>query len=205
MNDPRMSFFPGRKVKAELTSWHPKMNSQNEKRVRLDLMIPLIDETRRGQMPGWMIYELDVMDKADSSVGKVTLDVTLEGVTLEFFDTVKSPEHHGGDAAGLHARAADARQADVHRAVLLHQRQAERPAEVVRQVRGLLRGRGIHSGRPGGAVEGRTRPADDHRRCQVQRQREACGRRRDRRRGTHARRREAAARDRRGGSRRGSR
>lgn len=93
MDDPRLSFFPGRKVKAELTSWHPKMNAQGEKRVRLDLMIPLIDETRKGQVPGWLIYELDVMDRADSGVDKIVLgNITLEGVTMEFFDTVKSPE-----------------------------------------------------------------------------------------------------------------
>lgn len=89
-HDPRITFFPKRKVRLELSGWSPKMNSEGEKRVRLDFMLPLIDEAREGVLPGWVLPSLPSMENEDSVQSEVKLDVTLEGVTAEFWDTPKS-------------------------------------------------------------------------------------------------------------------
>lgn len=89
--DPRISFFPKRMVRLELTGWIPKMNREDEKRVRLDFTLPLINEARDQEMPFWMLPSLAAMEAPDSCQGKTKLEgVELEGVTIEFFDTPKS-------------------------------------------------------------------------------------------------------------------
>lgn len=90
MQDPRITFFPKRRVRVELTDWAPKRNAQGEKRARLDFTIPLIDEARVGEMPAWLLRPLDAMESPDSVQKKTKLDVELEGVTLELWDTPKS-------------------------------------------------------------------------------------------------------------------
>jgi hypothetical protein len=89
--DPRISFFPKRKVRLELTSWVPKLNTQGEKRVRIDFTLPLLDEARDQEMPFWMIPSLAAMEQPDSAQGKTKLeDVELEGITIELWDTPTS-------------------------------------------------------------------------------------------------------------------
>jgi hypothetical protein len=89
--DPRASFFPKRRVRVELSDWKPKHNSEDEKRIRLDFMLPLIDENREGMMPSWAMEPLLSMEREDSKQTDAGLDVTLESVTVELFDTSKSP------------------------------------------------------------------------------------------------------------------
>jgi hypothetical protein len=89
--DPRISFFPRRQVRLELSSWTPKMNREDKKRVRIDFTLPLINEARDQEMPFWMIPSLAAMEAPDSCQGKTKLEgVELEGVTIEFWDTPKS-------------------------------------------------------------------------------------------------------------------
>jgi hypothetical protein len=88
--DPRITFFPKRKVRVQLVNWYPKRNTEGEKRVRIDLMIPLLDEAMEGMQPAWILPSLQAMDSKDSAQSESKLDTTLEGVTLEAFDTPKS-------------------------------------------------------------------------------------------------------------------
>jgi hypothetical protein len=89
-DDPRNTFFPKRKVRVELTTWHPKMNAQGEKRVELDFMLPLIDKARDAVIPAWIIAPLAAMESEDAVQGKTKLEIDLEGVTLELWDTPTS-------------------------------------------------------------------------------------------------------------------
>jgi hypothetical protein len=89
--DPRVTFFPKRQVRLELSGWSPKMNNEGEKRIRLDFMLPLIDDARDGIIPAWVLPSLPSMEKEDSVQTETKLDITLEGITAEFFDTPKSP------------------------------------------------------------------------------------------------------------------
>lgn len=90
MQDPRITFFPKRRVRVELTDWAPKRNTQGEKRVRLDFTIPLIDEARNGEIPAWLLRPLDAMEVPESVQNKTKLEVELDGVTIELFDTPKA-------------------------------------------------------------------------------------------------------------------
>lgn len=90
MNDPRATFFPKKKIRLELSGWVPKHNSQDEKRARIDFMIPLIDETREGSMPEWAYQEILLLEREGSAADAIPLHITLEGVTLEFWATPTS-------------------------------------------------------------------------------------------------------------------
>lgn len=89
--DPRVTFFPKRKVRVELSDWTKKRNSQDEKRVRLDFTVPLIDDAREGVLPSWLMSPLASFESKDSVESKTKLEVELDGVTLELWDTPKSP------------------------------------------------------------------------------------------------------------------
>jgi hypothetical protein len=89
--DPRATFFPKRKVRVELSDWTKKRNSQDEKRVRLDFTIPLIDEARDGILPSWLMSPLASFESKDSVESKTKLEVELDGCTIELWDTPKSP------------------------------------------------------------------------------------------------------------------
>jgi hypothetical protein len=89
--DPRITFFPKRKVRVELSDWTKKRNSQDEKRVRLDFTIPLIDDAREGVLPSWLMSPLASFESQDSVESKTKLEVELDGVTVELWDTPKSP------------------------------------------------------------------------------------------------------------------
>jgi hypothetical protein len=91
LQDPRITFFPDRLVRVELTDWAPKKNTEGEKRVRLDFTLPLIDEARDRTMPAWILQPLAAMEAPESVQGKTKLEnVVLEGVTVELWDTPKS-------------------------------------------------------------------------------------------------------------------
>jgi hypothetical protein len=89
--DPRLTFFPKRKVRAYLKGWVPKMNNEGEKRIRLDLEIPMLDEAREGMIPGWVINSLNAMEAPESKESDSGFDTVIEGMTLEFFETPKAP------------------------------------------------------------------------------------------------------------------
>jgi hypothetical protein len=89
--DPRITFFPKRKVRVELSDWAKKRNSQDEKRVRLDFTIPLLDDAREGVLPSWLMSPLASFESKDSVESKTKLEVELDGVSMELWDTPKSP------------------------------------------------------------------------------------------------------------------
>lgn len=86
-------FFPGAKRRAMLEAWTPLMNAQDEKRVRFDFAMPLTGETFNG-MPAFVGSAFESMNKEDSVEKKSTLDIELEGITIEMFATDKSPRRH---------------------------------------------------------------------------------------------------------------
>jgi hypothetical protein len=90
---PQPSFFPNAKRRITLDGWTPLMNSQDEKRVRFDFDMPLTGESFLG-MPGFIGGAFESMNKEDSVEKKSTLELELEGITVEFFATDKSPRRH---------------------------------------------------------------------------------------------------------------
>jgi hypothetical protein len=90
--DPRVTFFPQRKIRVQLEDWGRKKNSEDEKRLRLDFVIPLVDEARDGVIPGWIIDPLNAMENPASKQKDAHFDTVLDSVTLEFWDTPTSPK-----------------------------------------------------------------------------------------------------------------
>ncbi len=89
--DARVTFFPQRKIRVQLEDWGRKKNSEDEKRLRLDFIIPLVDEARDGVIPGWIIDPLNAMENPASKQKDAHFDTVLDSVTLEFWDTPSSP------------------------------------------------------------------------------------------------------------------
>lgn len=92
-------FFDGSRPKLELDNWQPLLSENSEKRVRLDLLMPLTGLTS-GSIPYWVRPSYERMDVEDSPVKDVDLNVELEGFTLECFSTDSSQhpietESHG--------------------------------------------------------------------------------------------------------------
>jgi len=85
-------FFEGRRRKASLVAWTHLKTKAGESRVKLDLRLPLLNEPLLG-MDGTIGEAFAVMAKEDSRIDRTTLNVTLEGMTLEMFSTgdVKIP------------------------------------------------------------------------------------------------------------------
>lgn len=78
--------FEGRKRKAHLVRWEHLKNKAGEPRIKLDLILPLLNEPVIG-MNGPISDTYIVMAKEDSKVGRATLNLYAEGMTLDCFDT----------------------------------------------------------------------------------------------------------------------
>lgn len=90
---PQPQFFPGSKRKIVLEGWTPLMNAQDEKRVRFDFDMPLTGETFTG-MPAFVGSAFESMNKEDSVEKNSTLEIELEGITIEAFATETSARRH---------------------------------------------------------------------------------------------------------------
>lgn len=88
MSEQAIKFFDGRR-KVELDDWRPLMNSESEKRLRLDLLLPLTGETYSG-LPAFVLDPYEDMEKEQSAVKEIDLGTELEGMTLEAYATDKS-------------------------------------------------------------------------------------------------------------------
>jgi hypothetical protein len=80
------NFFPEQRRKLELTSWQELMNAQSEKRIRLDLQMPLTNQTLLG-MPDFIGRGFEIMEREDSHEKQIPIDVELENVHFEAFST----------------------------------------------------------------------------------------------------------------------
>lgn len=82
----KFEFFPGQRRKVELVKWAPLMNAQSEKRIRLDLLMPLTGQSLLG-IPNFVAPDYENMEREDSKTTESDIGVELEGVTIEGFST----------------------------------------------------------------------------------------------------------------------
>ena len=82
-------FFPNLRRRVELEDWAPLMNEQGEKRIRLDLLMPLTGEAIVG-MPHFVAPAWEKMEAQDSAIKDVPFVTEIEGVTVEAFATDSS-------------------------------------------------------------------------------------------------------------------
>lgn len=80
------SFFEGHRRKAFLKSWTHLKTTAGESRIKLELRVPLLNESYQGMNPE-ISDVFTVMAKDSSSVGTTKLNCELEGMTLECFTT----------------------------------------------------------------------------------------------------------------------
>lgn len=79
-------FFEGRRRKAFLNAWTHLKTRAGEPRIKLDLRLPLLNEPTVG-MNEAIGEPFALMAKDNSSVGRTSLNVELEGMTLDLFTT----------------------------------------------------------------------------------------------------------------------
>ena len=80
--------FEGHRRKASLVAWTHLRTTAGESRIKLDLRLPLLNESVLG-MNGAIEEGFTVMAKDDSKIDRTSLNVILEGMTLESFTTDK--------------------------------------------------------------------------------------------------------------------
>jgi hypothetical protein len=80
------SFFEGRRRKAFLVAWTHLKTKAGESRIKLDLRLPLLTESQVG-MNREISDAFLVMAKDDSTMERSSLNVLLEGMTLDIFTT----------------------------------------------------------------------------------------------------------------------
>jgi hypothetical protein len=87
-----LNLFEGHRRKASLNAWTHLRTKAGESRIKLDLKLPLLNESLVG-MNGAISEAFSVMAKEDSKIARTNLNVELEGMTLEVFSTegVQSP------------------------------------------------------------------------------------------------------------------
>ena len=86
------NFFEGHRRKAFLVAWSHLRTKAGESRIKLELKLPLLNEPVLGISEA--IFEAyGVMAKDESKIDRTSLNVELEGMTLEAFstDTIKKP------------------------------------------------------------------------------------------------------------------
>ena len=79
-------FFEGHRRRASLIAWTHLKTKAGESRVKLDLRLPLLNESVVG-MNDAIGAAFAVMAKDDSKIDRTSLNVELEGMTLETFST----------------------------------------------------------------------------------------------------------------------
>jgi hypothetical protein len=87
-----LNLFEGHRRKASLNAWTHLRTKAGESRIKLDLKLALLNEPVLG-MNGAISEAFTMMAKDDSKIARTSLNVELEGMTLELFSTdgVKSP------------------------------------------------------------------------------------------------------------------
>ncbi len=100
MATERLPFFPGNRRKVKLEDWDPLMNAQSEKRIRLDLLMPLTGESVIG-IPDWISPVWEQMEVEGSKTKDSDFEVEIEGTTFEGFSTEGSKRPIETEAHGL--------------------------------------------------------------------------------------------------------
>lgn len=81
-----MNFFESHRRRASLTAWSHLKTKAGESRIKLDLRIPLLNEPVVG-MNDAIGEAFTVMAKDESKIDRTSLNVELDGMTLEAFST----------------------------------------------------------------------------------------------------------------------
>ena len=84
--------FEGHRRRASLTAWTHLRTKAGESRIKMDLRLPLLNESVVG-MNDVMGEAFSLMAKDDSKISRTSLNIGMEGMTLECFstDANKSP------------------------------------------------------------------------------------------------------------------
>ena len=87
-----LNLFEGHRRKASLAAWSHLRTKAGESRIKLELKLPLLNESVIG-MNGAISEAFSVMAKDDSKITRTSLNVEMEGFTVDMFSTegVKSP------------------------------------------------------------------------------------------------------------------
>lgn len=93
-------FFPNNRRKVELLDWDPLLNAQSEKRIRLDLLMPLTAQNILG-MPDFVAPSFEKMDVEESPITEIDLNAEIEGICFEAFSTDTSKKAIEIDTLGL--------------------------------------------------------------------------------------------------------
>lgn len=104
------TFFPGARRRVELEDWRPLMNEQGDRRIRLDLLMPLTGQAILG-MPTFVSAAYERMDVEDSAIKDVDLFTELEGITVEGYATDQSKPLELEWGVGLDEAEAQAKEA----------------------------------------------------------------------------------------------
>ena len=95
MNKPTklQQLFEGHRRKASLMAWTHLRTKAGESRIKMDLKLPLLNESIVG-MNDVMGEAYTLMAKDESKISRTSLNVEMEGMTLECFatDDPKSPK-----------------------------------------------------------------------------------------------------------------
>ena len=81
-----LNLFEGHRRKASLNAWSHLRTKAGESRIKLELKLPLLNESVVG-MNGAISEAFHVMAKDDSKIARTSLNVEMEGFTLELFST----------------------------------------------------------------------------------------------------------------------
>jgi hypothetical protein len=81
-----LNLFEGHRRRARLEQWSHLITKAGESRIKLDLRLPLLNEPVVG-MNGAISEAFTVMAKEDSKIDRTSLNVEMEGMTLEAFST----------------------------------------------------------------------------------------------------------------------
>lgn len=85
-----IEFFPARRNKTILVDWRPLLSENNEKRVRIDLLIAITGSGMSSDsLPNWVRPGYERMDVDDSVIKKIPFSSELEGFSMEAFSTDK--------------------------------------------------------------------------------------------------------------------
>ena len=83
-----MNLFEGHRRRASLIAWAHLKTKAGESRVKLDLRIPLLNESVIG-INDAIAEAFTVMAKNESKIDRTSLNVELDGMTLEAFSTAE--------------------------------------------------------------------------------------------------------------------
>lgn len=83
-----INLFEGHRRRAHLEQWTHLITKAGEDRIKLDLRLPLLNEPLIG-MNGAISEAFTVMAKDESKIDRTSLNVELDGMTLEVFSTAE--------------------------------------------------------------------------------------------------------------------